>query len=546
MLDQGQIQGYTRADIDYFFSRELADDLVANGSSGRWINPRANSQTVFFDPHLGIGHHWDWDNDVARQIFDMDSRLGSSLRHELGDQLVEPAIRQSIRLTGNAVGANGSRQQAPSRERSGALIDRAIQSGVAERPQSQAAQLPPLFEPLPNEPAPANLDAELPGSSILSETVGVPNTLENANLGGGDAADTLGLASQGRAGLPLFLRGAGMTGESDQGAGPEAPSTDVLYSPQGLISIREQRISIVEAIGVVNDYIRETQEAEAHNRLAGEAAGSLKEHNAEQGEFAQAERNTVAGEQDKLTQAGGAQENMAAENERASGEAERGQGEADTVQSEGESVSVEPKPEEPEERSWLERAWDATAGALWDNLIAPAVRAVKRKVKQVMQSINDFIMKMINQALGLDEIEAELNGGREDIDNRGTSLSETDTDLQETQDQAMQEQERNQQSIDQADSNIADSQTMREDAETLRSDLDAHNELLQAEEEAGAAYIVDFGSHYQPFFEAEGTAGDTTSEPSEGSLSAEGGEPDALAPADMQFEPEGANETVPV
>jgi chromosome segregation ATPase len=160
-----------------------------------------------------------------------------------------------------------------------------------------------------------------------------------------------------------------------------------------------------------------------------------------------------------------------------------------------------------------------------------------------MESINKFIMRMINQALGLDEIEAELNGGGQDIKDRGTSLTETDTGLQATRDQAKQEEDRNQQSMEQAGANIADSQATREDAQTLLGDLIAHNEALQAEERAGQAYIVDFGSRYQPFFQVQQEMGDPTSESSTETMSLEGGEFDAVAAAEPSFEPEGENES---
>jgi hypothetical protein len=216
--------------------------------------------------------------------------------------------------------------------------------------------------------------------------------------------------------------------------------------------------------------------------------------------FAGAERETVAAEQGKLDQASASQQEMSAQGAEASGEAARGQQEADAVQSEGQGVSVEAKPEEPRSRSWLERAWDATAGALWDGLVAPAVRAVRRKVNQVMQSINEFIMGMINQALGLDEIEAELDGGGQDIAARSGSLDETDAGLQAVGEQASAEQERNRQSMEQAEANIDDSRATREDALALQNDLAAHDDVLEAEEMAGQSYIVDFAATYRPYF----------------------------------------------
>ncbi|HRP24365.1 DUF4157 domain-containing protein [Thauera sp.] len=488
MLDQGQIPGYTRADIDYFMGRGLADDLVVDGSSGVWRNRRVAGNQMFFNPHLGIGHEWNWANEVARQVFDMDTRLGLSLRRELGSQLALPAVRQATRTTGGERGGDAAQPAASAGTggadgRLSALIDAAIRARTArEQGLSAEAAIDALLTPLPADQslAPADTAAELPPE--LAEPMPVMATAV-------DEGATEAISAEGTAAGPEEA--------------PAAPPSPVPYSPQALVSIREQRIAVAEAIGVVGQYIADADAAEAHNRAAQDAAAELASRNVEQQQFAQAERDTVAGEQDKLTQAGSAQENMAAENERAAGEAERGQGEAESVQGEGREVSVEPKPEEPRERSWLERAWDATAGALWDNLVAPAVRAVRRKVNQVMESINEFIMNMINQALGLDEIEAELNAGGEDIGDRRGSLDETDAGLQETQEQASAEQARNQQTMEQAEANAGDAAASREDAEALRTELQAQDQALLAEEMQGTSYILDFGARFQPYFTAE-------------------------------------------
>ncbi|MFC5771555.1 hypothetical protein, partial [Thauera sinica] len=502
MLDRGQVPGYTRADIDYFMGRGLADDLVADGSSGVWRNRRAAGRRMFFNPHLGIGHGWDWQNELARQIFDMNSRLGIGLRRELGSQLLVPAIKRSGRLAAGTPDAQAGGEGAPE-PRATALIDAAIGARtLTRRGPSPAPQLAALLPPLAaDEGAMASLP--LPGGEI-----GPP---------AGAAAPDSGIA------LPPSGGSGAEEGAAD-GEALEPPPAPVPYSPQALVSIRGQRNAVAEAMEVVTDFIADAGSAERHNRGARDAAADLKARNAEQGAVAGAERATVAGEQDKLGQAGGAQQDMAAENARASGEAGRGQGEAQSVQAEGGNVSVEPKPEEPRKRSWLERAWDATAGALWDNLIAPAVRAVRRKVNQVMQSINEFIMDMINQALGLDEIEAELNGGGEDIAQRGASLQETDAGLQQTQDVAAAEAERNQQSMDQADVNVADAQTDRADAQALLAALQAHDQMLVAEEVQGQAWIVDFGARYQPFFAAEAAAGEAGPMAAGESAAAEAGE----------------------
>jgi hypothetical protein len=544
MLDTNQIPGYTRTDLDYFFSRELADDLVADGSTGVWRNRRAQGQTMFFNPHLGIGHEWNWRSNVARQVFDMDSRLGLSLRRELGDQVIEPAIRRSSHVATMLLGGAGSRLESRMDQRTEALVDRAIQSrAAARRSQSPSEQLPPLFEPLPMEPI--SNDASFDGAAQQSRPAPQLGRQMLPELEMTQPAEDMGtdimenaVGTREGANLPLFMGGsAGAVDRLGGGGtagreGPAVPPTPVLYSPEGLMSVREQRIAIAEAIGILSQYIADTFAAEEHNRVAQDAAGSLKDRNAEQSQFAQGERDAVAGEQDKLTQAGSAQEDMAAEQERTSAESDRGKSEADTVQAEGQNVSVEPKPEEPESKSWLERAWDATAGALWDNLIAPAVRAVRRKVNEVMQSINEFITNMINQALGLDEIEAELNSGGEDIRNRSTSLGETDAGLQETHDQAAEQMERNQQTMDQADVNIADTQVMREDAQTLLSALMAHDALLQSEEETGTGYIVDYGSTYAPFFAAEAAMGEMAPESPESMPPEEAGT-ETLAASEM-------------
>jgi hypothetical protein len=491
MLDKGKIHGYKPADIDYFMGRGLADDLVADGSSGVWRNRRTPGQQVFFNPHFGIGHQWDWDNELARQIFDMNSRLGLSLRRELGAQALMPAIRQELRTSADAP-ATGDREGAAD-ERTQTLIDQSIQSRAqTHQGFSPSAAIDAWLEPV-----------ALPAEEPTSDQSALPNNDELNELLPSAAAESVempAVAAEEAWGEPW------MEPESSAAAGEatEVPPSPVPYSPQSLVSIREQRIAIAEAICVVNDYIADAQQAESHNRDAQDAATSLMERNTEQCDFAQSERDTVAGEQDRLTQAGDAQQQMTADNERASGEADRGQDEADTVKSKGQNVTVEPKPEEPRQRSWLERAWDATGGALWNNLIAPAVRVVRRKFNQVMNSINTFIMDMINQALGLDEIEKELNGGREDIAARDASLDETGAGLQETQDQAVAEEERNQQSVDQADANIADAVTTREDTQALMAELQAHDQVLLAEEMEGQAYVVDFGSRYEPFFAAEG------------------------------------------
>ena len=128
------------------------------------------------------------------------------------------------------------------------------------------------------------------------------------------------------------------------------------------------------------------------------------------------------------------------------------------------------------------------------------VRLVRRKVSEVMESINQFIMKMINQALGLDQIEAELNAGGQDIGDRKKSLVETEAGLDEASKQSSTEQATNQQSAELAESNIAGAQGARKDAEGLLGRLLAQNRTLQAEEATGRDYIATFGPRYEPYF----------------------------------------------
>ena len=525
-------------DPAYFRSEEFFEGLRLQDNTGVWINPHDPSQRLLFDAHFVAGHRWQTGEAGARAIFgptvDFAGRFEGTVRRTLLDRSLKAYGRAQVRYGEDW---RGREQRA---------VDWML---------NQFSVAPEGVQGSETGAAESSADATALGTDEImpDDFAAMPLGMESTDLAPTTAVDLgpPGPAGYGAMlpgmGLPPFLMGAEMPGTAgalDQ-EGPEAPPTPVLYSPQSLASMREQRIAIAEAIGLVDDYIAQAQQAESDNRLAKEAAGELKQRNVEQGEFAQGERDTAAGEQDKLTQASGAQENMAAENARASSESDRGKGEADTVQSEGENVSVEPKPEEPESRSWLERAWDATAGALWDDLIAPAVRAVRRKVNKVMQSINEFIMKMINQALGLDEIEAELNSGGQDIQGREASLTETDTGLQETQGQAAQEKERNQQTMDQADVNVADSQAMQEEAQTLLADLEAHNEMLQAEEATGRTYIVDFGSRYQPFFEQQGQMGEGETMPeasSETRLSEVGGFDGLASLPEPSFEPEEMNE----
>ena len=119
-------------------------------------------------------------------------------------------------------------------------------------------------------------------------------------------------------------------------------------------------------------------------------------------------------------------------------------------------------------------------------------------------------------------LEAELDGGGQDIAARSGSLDETDAGLQAVGEQASEEQERNRQSMEQAEANIDDSRATRADALALQNDLAAHDDVLEAEEMAGRSYVVDFAATYRPYFAATGE-GATAVAPGEGSASESGG-----------------------
>jgi hypothetical protein len=224
-----------------------------------------------------------------------------------------------------------------------------------------------------------------------------------------------------------------------------------------------------------------------------------------------AEKEDIAGQHQNLDQAEGAQETMSQEGARASEESKKGEEEGKAVQSEGNNLSVEAKPEDPETRSWLERAWDATGGALWDELVGPAVAAVKRKVEQVMQKITEFIMKMINQALGLDEIEQQLNAGGVDIGDRRAALQETEGGLDEGQTQSQEAQQQNQAAVEQATSNVEEAVSVQEEAEQLLAALQEQDTILAEEESAALAYVRAFGARYAAFFRPESAGADGAS-----------------------------------
>lgn len=517
-------------DPDFFMSPQFYRELREQGSSGVWVNPRDTSQRYLFNPHQVIGHQWRWGDEIMAEIFDLPTRMG--LRNEPLRQLLEPALRQGVRTYRDAkdasqdveVGADIGSQVGRSNPL--AAVDAALNAAgpiAADIAPPGETTAPPMSAPTPGMaaaamPAVPALPSFLLGGFRNGEPPGAAPT-PRPGSGGSESflaslsarmmQPVLAFASPTPGAPATSLDGGGTRAERTTEAvsvaeSPQAPPTPVPYSLQSLIHIRASRDAVAGAIEAVQAYIAQTQQTERDNTLAKEAAAALKAHNEEQQAVAASEQQDVAEQQDKLTQSKSAQETMKTEQEKASEKSGEGKSEGESVQSEGGEVTVEAKPEEPRKKSWLERAWDATVGAAWDALVQPVINAAKRKIAQVMQSINEFIMKMISQALGLDEIEAELAAGGEDIQARQANLGETDAGLTESQTQAATEQEQNQTTMDQADGNIAEAQAMRSDAEQLLAALLAHHDVLQAEEDAGTAYVSAFGNQYNAFFEQAG------------------------------------------
>jgi len=487
MVDRGDVTAPSR---DFFTSDQFLRELKEQGSTGAWVNPRNPSERFLFNPHLVIGHNWNWSEEVARQIFDLNSRLG--LRGEPIRQMLRPSMRQLLREYRGAHaesggGALGVAPPSALNARSASLIDQALAVGAREQPRL-------LPRPAAPPAAAAAATVSVGGSRAFLAALRGRMAQPVVRLAGASGPSAPSPAGPGAA-------GGGPVPAPSPGPRPvEPPPSPVPYSPSSLAQIRESRISIQAAIEAVEAQVAAAQQSERDNQLAKQAAQVLKGRNEEQQGAIEAERQDITGQQQKLDQSEQSQQHMSQEGNRASAEGKRGQSRGESVQSEGSSVSVEAKPEEPRKKSWLERAWDATAGAVWRRLVRPVIRAARRKVNQVMQKISQFIMDMINQALGLDEIEAELNAGGEDIGQRRASLQETDAGLVENKAQAAEEQQRNESNMQQADGNIAQAQTARTDAEQLLAVLLDHYAGLQAEEEAAKAYVAAFGMQYGDFF----------------------------------------------
>lgn len=511
LVRSGQVRGVT--DPDYFRSPQFFNEMRAQGNTGRWVNPHDTNippQEFLFDAHFVAGHRWQTGEAGAGRLYGTYARLGEQLQGEATARTVGTTSRFGARTVlpwwmRRREGAESTSAPAP--------------SPTAGGPAPGGPTMNAALSPSTTTDTLTESRAFTGQASPAAQASGSPRFL--AMLRAHMAQPLLTSMRSQPAATPSAGAAKSVTGDSSAVSAtgekiPEPPPSPVLYSPQSLAQIRESRIAVADTIKSIGTYIEAANEAESHNQEAAQAADGVKERGANEQATAETERADVAGQQEKLTQSEGAQQNMAQESERASGQSDNAKSEGEGVQNEGSNVSVEAKPEEPRSKSWLERAWDATAGALWDRLIAPAIRLVKRKLNQVMQKINEFIMGIINQALGLDEIEAEIGNGGQDIQGRRSSLQESDAGLEETGTQAADAQTGAEQAKAQAETNIEEARAIRGDAESLLAAFVAHDQTLKQEEEIGKAYIADLGSRYQPYFEwQKGISKSETAPPTE-------------------------------
>lgn len=489
LITQGRITGIT--DPNFFHSDQFVRELQEQGSSGLWRNPRNPSEVYFFNPHGVIGHGWNTRNaGVIRGIFDEYSRQGLGAEAISRTLFSEQAARRMVSLaTAQASSESGVAPAIGATPVSDSM-------SPAPGPQTAVNSELPANQGAAASPA-ATLSSPSPFLGIISARMSVP-VVALGGLQGGPSAPSSSASPAARSSASS-LAAAG-SGGAPVPKIPELPPAPFLYSPESLAEIRESRISIGAAIEMVQSYIQATHDADHENHAAVASAQQLSANSQQQQETTGAQQQDVTSQQQKLTQAASAQSEMSGEAQKGKSESNKGSSEGQSVQAEGQGVSVEARPEEPEKKSWLERAWDATGGAVWHRLVQPAIRAVKRKVNEVMQKIGEFIMKIISQALGLDKIEAELNAGGSDIQNRQGSLNQTTAGLQQTHEQAAQSQQQNQATVAQAESNIQQSAATRGELEDLLANLRQQETLLAQEEAAAVLYISNISATYREFF----------------------------------------------
>ncbi|MDQ8021911.1 MAG: DUF4157 domain-containing protein [Moraxellaceae bacterium] len=498
----GNVAGVS--DVGFFESDAFRRELRDQGSTGAWVNPRdpSGAERRLFNPHLELGHEGNWAREIDRSIFDMNARLG--LPGEVGRRLGSAAPREAARTLPRYLAGMGG---------DGGAAGPTLDAGAGAGPAAAGGNAVDRF---------VDSIYQRMGRSAVTATAAAPSAAASPTA---PAAST---APSAPAAPTTTAETAAPAAADAMAAVPEAPPSPVAYSPESLAGIAEQRASVAAAIEAVQAYLQAAVQSQADNEAARETAEGLHDSHESRSGNVESQQADVSDQQGKLEQASGAQAEMVAEGENASSEGQRGQSEGERTNAEGEATSVEPKAEEPESKGWLERAWDATAGALWEELIRPAVNLVRRKVNQVMQAIGEFITNMINQVLGLDEIEAELNGGGEDIAARDESLAETGTGLTEEGERAATGMEDTAATMERADANVAEAATAQEEAQTLLQALTDHDQALAGEEAAGKAYIQEFGSQHADYFAyaAESSEGAT-----EGGDSTAGSEASA-APAE--------------
>jgi hypothetical protein len=492
MSDRGDITVPNRGYFDAGDNSPFVRELQEQGGTGAWTNPRDPNQRYLLNAHQLIGHNYAWESEMQREIFDLYARLG--IRGEPG---------RRVGAQGLMVGARSPRWM--------------TDGGGGEGEGGGGASA--SFH--------ASLEARIARPLTLAAPVAAPSP-----AGASPAAGAAPAAAP-AAGLPAADGAA-------RAPAPEPPPVPVPYSPMLLMDVREQRISIAAAIEAVQGYAASARESEATNRAAGATARELGEQAAGQGERAAGEQADVQRQQGQLEQASGAQTEMSASAQRAGSETDRGREQGESTQGEGGGVTVEAKPEEPKKKSWLARAWDATAGWAWRRLVAPVIAAARRKVATVMQKVGEFINNMISQALGLDEIEAELNAGGEDIGQRQGSLTETQAGLTETGAQADLARDAAAEHAGTADANAEQAAAVALDADRVLEALRAQEEALRAQEEAGRGYVAAFAAEHAEWFAAEARDGSGGAAPAEPAASA----PVAEASVDAEPAPPTEEERV--
>lgn len=478
LLKSGEISGFNRS--DYFLgpnNKAFIRELQRSGGTGEWINPFDSGQKFIFNAHGVIGHNWNYaDDSVIRTIFgEYAQRQGEPTQRILGStarsaaRIVPPIVSQGPELV---AGAPQSEVDASTQEAAPPLAV----AGMAVSPSGSLAFL-------------SSLRARATRGIVAFSTPKLGGTarLESSVGGRGPVSLATTATSVDRA---------------------ESPPEKVDYSPRSLAEIVGQKAEVAEAITALEALVLTARGIQQDNHTIEQRASNLAARDAARRRIIEGEQADITVQDGKLDRAAGAQRKMSVEGARASSESKRGQDQARSVEAQGNATTVEARPEEPEQRGWLERAWDATGGALWSELVAPAIDLVQRKVGEVMESINQFIMGLIEQALGLDEIKAQIDAGGTDIADRGASLDETRGGLDQTCAQTEEAEETNLSTIEQARANAVEAATVEEEAAQMLPALREHHAALASEEATTRGYVAAFGERYAAFFDPRQVDGD--------------------------------------